>query len=145
MIQPQEGEGDAGDPPLYRTGCAGRIIEFRETEDGRYLITLTGLARFDVAREPPRDAALPPHRAATGSRYRGDLERRRGRASIASGCSTALKPYFRRHGITAESEALEAAPDERLVTSLAMAAPFAPSEKQALLEARDRDARGRSC
>src|SRR5215469_9406352 len=54
MIQPQEGRGDAGDPPLYRTGCAGRIVEFAETPDGRFLLTLKGVARFDIAEEPPR-------------------------------------------------------------------------------------------
>src|SRR5215469_1686302 len=56
MIQPQEGAGDAGDPPVYRTGCAGRIVEFAETPDGRYLITLKGVARFDIASEPARQA-----------------------------------------------------------------------------------------
>ncbi len=44
MIQPQQGRGDAGEPPIYRVGCAGRITCFSETDDGRYLITLAGLA-----------------------------------------------------------------------------------------------------
>ena len=48
MIQPVDGTSDAGDPPLYRTGCMGRITEWRETDDGRYLISLAGCARFDM-------------------------------------------------------------------------------------------------
>jgi hypothetical protein len=55
----------------------------------------------------------------------------------------ALKPYFRRHGITADLAAIAAAPAERLVNSLAMLCPFVPSEKQALLEAEDGTARAK--
>jgi hypothetical protein len=51
MIQPLDGKGDAGDPLLHRIGCAGKIVEFRETEDGRFLITLAGLSRFAVTAE----------------------------------------------------------------------------------------------
>ena len=54
MIQPLEGAGDAGDPPLYKIGCAGRIVEFRESGDGRYLINLEGVSRFDVIEELPK-------------------------------------------------------------------------------------------
>jgi len=135
MVQPQVGEGDAGEPALYRTGCAGRMTEFAETGDGRYLIALTGLARFDIVRELPQDRlyrrVVPDWRP-----YRGDLE---GDAAPIERerLLAALKPFFRRHNIAAEWEAVEATPDERLVTSIAMAAPFSPSEKQALLEARD--------
>ena len=135
MIQPQEGEGegDAGDPPVYRTGCAGRMTQFSETEDGRFLITLTGVARFDIARELPQDRlyrrVVPEWR-----RYRGDLEE-----SVSAidrpRLLAALRPFFQRHGIAAEWQAVEATPDERLVTTVAMVCPFAPAEKQALLEA----------
>src|SRR5215218_10317554 len=53
MIQPDEEEGSAASvPKLYRVGCAGRITQLAETGDGRYLITLTGIARFQVEDEP---------------------------------------------------------------------------------------------
>lgn len=134
MVQPQPGEGDAGEPALYRTGCAGRMTEFAETEDGRYLITLRGLARFDIARELPQDR-LYRRVVPNWQPYRGDLE-----ADAApierERLLAALKPFFRRHNIAAEWAAVEATPDDRLVTTIAMAAPFAPNEKQALLEAR---------
>jgi len=51
MIQPLAAEGRAGDPPLYDTGCAGRISRFEETPDGRFLISLKGVCRFDIAEE----------------------------------------------------------------------------------------------
>ncbi|HVA12404.1 MAG TPA: LON peptidase substrate-binding domain-containing protein [Stellaceae bacterium] len=138
MIQPQEGAGDAGDPAVYRTGCAGRIVEFAETEDGRFLVTLKGVARFDLRDEPAR-ANMFRVVVPDWQRWRGDLaqddkgvERER--------MVAALKPYFDRQGINADSEILVTAPIEHLVNSLAMACPFSPSERQALLEApRTRD------
>ena len=57
MIQPREAAADVGAAKVYETGCLGRITAFSETDDGRYLITLTGLIRFDVTRElPPLEA-----------------------------------------------------------------------------------------
>ena len=133
MIQPQEGVGDAGDPPVYRTGCAGRIVEFAETPDGRFLITLKGVARFDIASEPPRQG-LFRQVVPDWQRWRDDLvEDERGVARERM--VAALAPFFERHGITADSDVLKSAPIEHLVNSLAMACPFSPTEKQALLEA----------
>ena len=141
MIQPQEGAGDAGDPPLYRTGCMGRIVEFRETDDGRYLITLAGAARFDVTAEAPRDTLFRLV-VADWRRYAHDLED--GEPELERDRLTAaLQPYFRRHGIAADLAAIAAAPADRLISSLAMLCPFASSEKQALLEAEDGTARAK--
>ena len=131
MIQPSEPEADA--QPLYPVGCAGRITQFSETDDGRYLVTLAGVARFRIVEE------LSPCRgyrrvAADWTPYAADLK--------AQGCSidrakliALLQEYFRKHGLSANWEAIENAPDERLLTSLAMICPFDPCEKQALLEA----------
>lgn len=140
MIQPREGRGDAGDPPLYRTGCVGRITEFREeTADGRFLMTLLGVCRFEIAEEPPRTdlfrIVVPEW-----SRWRSDLDSVEPALDRERLLRT-LKPYFQRHGITADLSAIAAAPAERLVTSLAMICPFPPRDKQALLEA-DAQARG---
>jgi len=141
MIQPVDGAGDAGDPPLYRTGCMGRITEFRETEDGRYLISLAGCARFDVSAEPPREdlfrIVVPNWRRWHADLVESEPEFARDRLVEA------LKPYFRRHGIAADLAAIAAAPADRLISSLAMLCPFASSEKQALLEAEDGTARAK--
>jgi uncharacterized protein len=134
MVQPQEGLGDAGDPPVYRTGCAGRIVEFAETPDGRFLITLKGVARFSIETEPARQT---PFRQVVPDwqPWRSDLkedEENVDRERMVA----ALTPFFERHGITADSDVLSSAPIEHLVNSLAMACPFSPREKQALLEAK---------
>jgi uncharacterized protein len=135
MIQPQEGAGDAGAPPVYRIGCAGRISEFAETEDGRYLITLSGVARFTVAEELPRER-LYRRVVPDWAPFAGDLEAAAGTIERKR-LLQALKPFFARHGIAVEWSAIERIADERLVTTAAMIAPLSPAEKQALLEARD--------
>jgi len=141
MVQPHEGAGDAGDPPVYRTGCAGRMVSFSETDDGRYLITLSGLARFDIARELPR-AQLYRRVVPEWQPYRGDLAPATDTIDRAR-LLAALKPFLERQGVIADWPAVEATPDERLVTTVAMVAPFQPAEKQALLEARDLAERAR--
>ena len=142
MVQPLEGQGDAGDPPVYSIGCAGRIIAFSETEDGRYLITLAGLARFAIAEELPRDR-LYRRVHPDWQRFRGDLIAETTQPFERARLIAALKPFFQRHGVTADWRAIEAIPDERLVTTIAMIAPLAPSEKQALLESPDEGERAR--
>jgi uncharacterized protein len=143
MIQPADPAAAlAGAPPVYRTGCAGRITAFSETDDGHYMLTLLGVARFDVREE------LPPHNGyrrvrADWSRYAADLCEGDGGALERDRLLTMLKSYFKLHGLSADWDAIRQTPDERLVTSLAMICPFEPSEKQALLEAPDLAERAR--
>lgn len=148
MIQPLDGEDLAGAPALYRTGCAGRIVSFAESEDGeaQFTITLAGIARFDVARELAlqEQPAPQPFRTVVPNwqPYRRDLEAddaEDDRARLVQ----ALKPFFERHRISADFGAIEKAPPERLINTLAMICPFAPREKQALLEAPDTAERAR--
>lgn len=132
MIQPAEDRPENGGPALYDTGCAGRIVSFSETDDHRYLITLAGLIRFEVAEELP-DTMGFRQVIPSFARYREDLmedERPIERSSLL----TALNEYFSATGIEGDWDTIEETPDERLVTSLAMICPFEPSEKQALLE-----------
>ncbi|MFO1068974.1 MAG: LON peptidase substrate-binding domain-containing protein [Geminicoccaceae bacterium] len=136
MIQPREGETREASPPLFTTGCAGRITNFSETEDGRYLITLTGLCRFDVAEEL---SATTPYRqvVADYGRWRQDLQPAAPPASLKKALLGVLRQYFAKHGIEADWQTLENAPLAALITSLAMICPFEPNEKQALVEAPD--------
>lgn len=141
MIQP------AGGPPslprLSNVGCVGRITSFAETSDGRYLITLTGVSRFRMAGELPSQAPYRTVRAAFAP-YEADLTAPApedfdfDREHFLS----ALRAYLERRGLDIDWETAEAAPPEALVNSLAMALPFDPPEKQALLEAADLPARG---
>jgi Lon protease-like protein len=136
MIQPK-GEATDGIPPdLYLTGCAGKITNFSETSDGRFLITLTGVCRFDVASEL---AVETPYRqvVADFARWRQDLQPSPPPAELKASLAKVLRVYFDRHGIEADWSAIENAPLAGLVTSLCMICPFEPEEKQALLEAGD--------
>ena len=135
MIQPQVDE--AGMVPegvaLYDTGCAGRISRFSETGDGRYLITLTGVARFRVVDELPMQRGYRRVRAEY-SDFAGDLAGDDGALEDRERLLRLLRDYFDLRGIEAEWPAIERADDAFLVTSLAMVCPFQPREKQALLE-----------
>jgi Lon protease-like protein len=131
MIQPDP-QGD-----LYRVGCLGRVSSFSETDDGRLLITLTGLLRFSIADELEMRRG---YRRVRGifSPYLGDLAAERLPADIGRDKITAaLRAYFALRNVDANWEAIRSLPDDALVITLAMACPFEPVEKQALLEAPD--------
>jgi hypothetical protein len=125
---------DSG-PEIYEVGCAGRITAFSETQDGRYVMTLTGLIRFAVTEEL---ALKDGYRRVLADyhRFRGDL----GPEDSDDGIDrerllAALRAYFAHQSIEANWESIEGAANDRLVTSLSMTCPFAPPERQALLEA----------
>jgi Lon protease-like protein len=144
MVQPMaEEERGAPPPAVYATGCAGRITTFSETDDGRFLITLTGVARFEIAEEM---ATTRGYRRVVPrwDRFAADLAEAKAGAKVdRQRLLNGLRAFFKLHTITADWAAIESTPDERLVTSLAMICPFAPSEKQALLEAPDLTERSR--
>jgi Lon protease-like protein len=142
MVQPTEPEAAGRPPAVYPIGCAGRIVSFSETDDGRYLITLAGLCRFRIRQELPEtggyrrvEADFAPFRSDMESEARAVVERDR--------LLTSLKLYFKLHGISADWKAIAGAADDKLVTTLAMICPFADAEKQALLESPDLTERSR--
>jgi Lon protease-like protein len=136
MIQPEAGapRGETG-PGLYRVGCLGRLSSFAETDDGRLLITLTGVIRFRVAEELAMRRGyrrVRPDYAA----YRDDLDLGIPPPGVdRARLIGALRPFFRARGIEANWEAVEQTSDEMLVLTLCMVCPFEAPEKQALLEA----------
>ena len=140
MIQPTAGLGPL--PSLSPIGCAGRITSFNETSDGRYLITLTGVARYRIITELPTQAPYRQVRAAFEA-WEGDLTAPpAGEGGLdREEFLDALKAYLETRGLDIDWDTAETAPPEALVNSLAMALPFEPSEKQALLEAANLDAR----
>lgn len=136
MIQP-DGSSAEGDtrPRLFRVGCLGRLSSFSETDDGRYLITLSGVIRFAVAAELAMNRG---YRRVRGdfSAYRDDLDA----APRAIGVERdalllALRKYFTHRGFDANWDAINRMADDTLVVTLCMVCPFEPVEKQALLEA----------
>jgi Lon protease-like protein len=123
-------------PALSRVGCAGRITAYQETDDGRYLIVLTGVSRFKLGEELPSGA---PYRL-----FRTDWKPFEQDLAVDVGLDdsararllAALKSYLRRGEFKADWEAVEAAPLDALINSLSAGCPFTNAEKQALLEAR---------
>lgn len=143
MIQPIEAEGADAPPSLYPIGCAGRISSFSETGDGRYLITLSGVCRFAVGEELAVDT---PYRRVRPdfARFARDLAEPPAPTLDRARFTELLKVYLARQRIKADWRSIAEAPDDGLVTTLAMVCPFQPQEKQALLECPDTTARART-
>ena len=134
MIQPNaRPKGDAN--ALHRIGCAGRLTQFSETEDGRYMITLTGISRFRIVKEIE---GFTPYRKFEVNwegfdRDQGGPEHDRGFDRDA--LMDLLERYFSARDLSADWPTLKDADDELLINSLSMLLDFEPEEKQALLEA----------
>jgi Lon protease-like protein len=136
MVQTRPG-GDVERPNLAPVGCAGRVTSFAETSDGRYLVTLTGVCRFRVGDELP---ARGPYRQVRADFAAFETDLREGTPDSAttgdpSSLLDALRRYLDHRGLAIDWSSAEAAPSDALINSLAMALPFEPVEKQALLEA----------
>lgn len=134
IIQPRA-QGEP--PPLYDVGCIGRIGDYRETDDGRILIALTGVTRFRIAAELDRTTLYRQVMADYHdfAEDRDDPEPLT--ATARAGLEDVLRAYLDAQGLSADWEAVHAADDEALVTTLSGVCPFDPAEKQALLEAED--------
>jgi Lon protease-like protein len=134
MIQPTEHEEKSLRPPLSAIGCAGRVTGFRETDDNRYLITLTGICRFRVVEELTTET---PFRQVTAdyAPFAGDLAEGGDGEFPRERLLAALNDYLSRRDLKADWRSVMNAPAETLVNALAMLCPFEPAEKQALLEA----------
>ena len=134
MIQPIEVSGREG-TGLQSIGCAGRITQFSETEDGRYMITLGGMSRFRVVNEVE---GFSPYRKCDVS-WDG-FERDLGSDEIDAGFQRKifldlLGRYFDAQGLSADWDTMQEADDELLINSLSMMLDLDLEDKQALLEA----------
>ena len=137
MIQPADPHSRDFEPEIYGTGCAGLVSEFEETADNRILVTLTGVCRFEVANELPLEGLLYRRVAARYQSYACDLIQENAIALDRDRLISALRKFFAARGIDADWSAIDEMCNEDLMTSFAMACPFGPSEKQALLECRE--------
>ena len=127
--------GDPERPALAPVGCVGKITGFAETPDGRYMITLTGVCRFALGEELPVGSPYRQVRARFAA-FEDDL-RQHERPPVVDRPRflKALGRYLDRRGLGIDWDTAGQAPADALVNSLAMGLPFAPAEKQALLEA----------
>lgn len=140
MIQPRPDQHnsyfmDPDHPAIFSTGCAGRITAFSETDDGRFLITLTGVCRFNVVEELPDNAG--GYRTVRGdfAPWKDDLDFPAGNLPInRDRLRLALEAYFAQHSLRSCWDTLAESDDEMLITTIAMGCRLSPLEKQALLE-----------
>ncbi len=134
MVQPFEGPKGTSDR-LHRIGCAGRLTGFSETEDGRYMVTLTGISRFRIEKEIE---GFTPYRRCdvTWSGFSRDLGPVEHDDDFDRGSFLSLlRRYFQDQSLKTDWESLREADDELLINSLSMLCPFEPEDRQALLEA----------
>ncbi|MEM8553745.1 MAG: LON peptidase substrate-binding domain-containing protein [Pseudomonadota bacterium] len=134
MIQPSDAPGGKA-RKLHSIGCAGRVTGFSETEDGRYMITLSGISRFRTVAEV--DGFTSYRRMDVN--WDG-FERDLGNTESDSGFNresfmSLLGRYFEASGLSTDWDSLKEAENELLINSLSMLCPFEPEDKQALLEA----------
>ena len=134
MIQPREVPG-TGEKRLNAIGCAGRLTGFSETEDGRYMITLSGISRFRVRDEV---TGFAPYRRCSVDW--GGFGRDLGPTEEDPGFRreeflALLGRYFAAQNLSTDWSSLKEAETELLINSLSMLCPFGPEDKQALLEA----------
>jgi len=139
MIQPDPTHPgpDQSKPQLFRIGCVGRMTQFAESGDGRYLLELTGIARFRIEEEL---AVTTPYRQCrvTYKPFIGDFTARKGEDEVdRKALLRALADFLKSNNLKADWDGIENAPNEALVNALAMMSPYGSAEKQALLEAPD--------
>ncbi|MCZ4352228.1 LON peptidase substrate-binding domain-containing protein [Roseovarius aestuarii] len=134
MIQPNKVPGRDG-PGLFSIGCAGRVTQFSETEDGRYMLTLTGVSRFRLGEEIE---GFTPYRRARVSWVGFDQDMGDEESDPAFERTEFLKglaQFFEAQELETDWDSLKEADDELLINSLSMLLGFEPEDKQALLEA----------
>lgn len=122
---------------LHRVGCAGRVTSYKELDDGRYVITITGIIRFDVIDEANTDL---PYRTMSVSydRYAQDLTEGLGEERVdRDNLLRVLKEYLDANQLKTDWTAVQRASNEYLINALSVMAPYGAEEKQALLEAPD--------
>ena len=138
MIQPDVAHSPKSDrPELFHVGCVGRITQLAEAGDGRYILELTGVARFRVVEEM---AVTTPYRQCRVDYHDfiDDFIARKGEDEVdREGLIAALRDFLKANQLKVDWEGIESAPNEALVNALAMMSPYGAAEKQALLEARD--------
>jgi Lon protease-like protein len=139
MIQPDIAHSpkNSDKPALFRVGCVGRITQLAESGDGRYILELTGVARFKVVEELE---VLTAYRQCKVDffTFADDFTARVGEDEVnREALLVALADFLKANNLKVDWEGVESAPNEALVNALAMMSPYGPAEKQAMLEAPD--------
>ncbi|WP_441244211.1 LON peptidase substrate-binding domain-containing protein [Tardiphaga sp. 768_D3_N2_1] len=138
MIQPDAAHSaDEAKPALFKVGCVGRITQLAESGDGRYILELTGVSRFEVVQEL---SVLTAYRQCKVDYFPfiDDFTARKGEDDVDRAALLAvLTDFLKANNLKVDWEGIDKAPNEALVNALAMMSPYGPPEKQAMLEAPD--------
>jgi uncharacterized protein len=138
ILQPDmEGNHDGKAPPLYTIGGIGRITQFAQIGEDRYVISLTGVARFKIMSELQ---TTTPYRicAISSADFSADLIPRSGERDVdRASLIDAMRRYLASRDLDMDWEQTKDAPVEALVNAVAMSLPLSSLEKQAMLEAPD--------
>ena len=142
MIQPKSSSGEVNSPNLHQIGCLGKITSFKETDDGRYLIELRGLIRFEKVKEERTDKRYRIVKP-DFSKFYHDLneDKENLKFSDLELIFKDLKTLFKKRGFIINWKALEKQSLDETINALAMASPFTIEEKQILLEAKNLNTR----
>ena len=143
MIQPMSsGSTDNIRPDVYKIGCLGKITSFRETEDGRYLIELKGLIRFEIINELKTDKKYREFEV-NFEKFQNDLDVKKEELKFTDLelIFKDLKSLFEKRGFIINWKELEKQSLDETINALAMASPFSLEEKQVLLETKNLDIR----
>ncbi len=146
IIQPTGGPESQESPlgkdfDLRSVGCAGRLTSYQELDDGRFVITLTGITRFEVRREVAGDT---PFRIMECSyeRFTCDFQHGNGENQVdRERLLSVLRKYLDANRLQGDWNSIVRASSEQLINALSVMSPYGPEEKQALLEAADLKAR----
>ena len=137
MAQPK-GISNSKKPELFKVGCLGKIMSFNETDDGRYVIVLNGVCRFNIVEEidkgkPYREFKIDCHG------FKNDINKEEVDTNISdfSHMFNNLKKIFEKQGYIINWNELEKQGLDQTINTLSMASPFTKEEKQMLLEAKD--------
>jgi Lon protease-like protein len=133
MVQPESASDESGNGAVFGTGTAGRITSFSETGNGRLLIVLTGICRFDIAEEITTTRGYRLAKA-DWQRFRGDYEPGLAMSADRDHLLQLIRAYFRRHDIDTDWEALEKIDTSLMVNLLIGQLPLDLTDKQALVE-----------
>ena len=136
MIQPKKPSDDLTSPILHNIGCLGKITSFKETEDGRYLIELKGLIRFELIKEIVNSTKYREYEV-DFKRFDHDLDEKKEELKFSDLelIFKDLKVLFEKRGFIINWKELEKQSLDETINALAMASPFSLEEKQVLLEA----------
>ena len=142
LIQPKKKIDDLSAPILHNIGCLGKITSFKETEDGRYLIELKGLIRFEIMKEVETAKKYREYEI-DYSRFNHDLDDKKEQLKFSELelIFKDLKTLFEKRGFIVNWKKLEKQSLDEIINALAMASPFSLEEKQVLLEAENLNTR----